>query len=146
MPLFSGFRPTAFEVHATYRSAADPARRYEVRTAGAYPKGADMAESYRGSIVVSAGDTRRQLTVDAERFTPRVEHVDWPADAAPTGAIDAAFLALFIMAVDSGAGEEQARKEAGELLAVLQAAGMGPKVGLPGTKVLLLVSASSDYL
>ena len=147
MPLFSGARSTPFEVRASYRSAANPARRFEVRTAGAYPKGADMADAYRGRIVVESGDTSSQLTVNAEHFTPRVERMDRPADHATTEAqvIDPASLARFILYVDPSSGKDQAEKEAGDLFAVLQAAGMGPKVGLPDTEALLLVSASSDY-
>jgi len=147
MPLFSRARSTPFEVHASYRSAVSPVRRYDVHAAGAYPKGADMAEAYRGRVVVATGDARHQLTVNAERFTPRLERIDWPADPAPAAArvIDPAFLARFILLVDPSAEEEQAHREARDLFAVLQAAGMGPKVGLPDTNELLLVSASSDY-
>ena len=147
MPLFSRARLTRFEVHASYRSAVSPACRYDVHAAGAYPKGADMADAYRGRVVMATGDAHRQLTVDTERFTPRLERIDWPAHPAPEAGrvIDPAFLAQFIMVVDPSADEERAHKEARDLFAVLKAAGMGPKVGLPDTKELLLVSASSDY-
>lgn len=147
MPLFRRARASPFEVHASYRSAVDPARRYEIHTTGAYPKGADMADAYRGRLVVATGDARRQLRLNAERFTPRLEQIDWPAARAPTAAraIDPAFLAQWVSIIDPSVEREQAHREARDLFAVLQAAGLGPKVGLPETQELVLISASSEY-
>jgi hypothetical protein len=145
---FSCAKPTPFEVHASYRSAANPTRQYAVHTTGAYPPGADMADAYRGRIIATIGDTHYQLTVNAERFTPKLDQIELPKDLAATvgQAVDRAFLMRFILAIDSTASKEQAQEEANELFKVLEAAGMGPKVGLPTTQKIVRISVSYDYL
>lgn len=102
----------------------------------AYPKSADMADACRGRVVVATGDARGRLTVNAGRFTPRLERIDQPIHPAPEAArvIDPAFLAQFMLFVNPSAEEEQAHEEARDLFAVLQAAGLKPKVGQPDTK------------
>jgi hypothetical protein len=147
MMLFSCGRPTPFEVHANYRSANNPTRQYEVHTIGAYPLGSDMADAYQGRIVVKTGDAHHQLTVNAERFTPKLEQIERLADFAPVvgQTVDAAFLEQFILAIDRAADQEKVHEEAKDLFAVLEAAGMGPKVGLPDTTALVVVSVSYDY-
>jgi hypothetical protein len=49
------------------------------------------------------------------------------------------------MAIDPTVASKQAQQEAQDLFAVLEAAGMGPKIGLPETTTLRLLSASYDY-
>lgn len=145
---FSCAEPTPFEVHATYRSAANPTRQYEVHTTGAYPPGADMANAYHGRIIATIGDTHHQLSVNAENFTPTLDQIGVSKDLAFTvgQTVDPVFLMRFILAIDSTASKEQAQEEANELFKVLEAAGMGPKVGLPTTKKLVRISVSYDYL
>jgi hypothetical protein len=147
MSLSSCAKPTPFTVEARYRVTDDATRRYEVVTTGFYAIGADMAETYQGQIVVSTAETSHRLSITAEHFTPRL--------AQPEGLnslntevgqnIDAVFLARWVSAVTPTISETQAKAEAQDLFAVLEAAGMGPKVGLPDTTALILVSVNYQY-
>ena len=147
MALISCARPTPFEVRAAYRSLADPTRRYEIDAAGSYPAGADMAEDYRATLLILIGDDRHRIRVRAKRFTPLLERIESSRDFPSVSAqpLDPALLTRLIETLDPAAAHEQITAEANELIAVLEAAGMGPKIGLPKTLALQLVSASSAY-
>jgi hypothetical protein len=148
MSIFSCGRTIPFEVRAKYRSVANVERRYEVHTTGAYPAGGDITDTYQGRIVMKIGcHAQYELGVKAERFTPMVDQMDRIGDLEPNALqeIDSEFLGRFILATDPTASRDNIYEEAGELFAVLEAAGMGPKIGLPETKTLILLSSTYKY-
>jgi hypothetical protein len=145
--LFSCGRPIPFEVHAAYRSLADPARRYEVDTHGSYPEGVDMAEDYRATLSILVGEERHRIKISAKRFTPLLERIESSKHISyiPAQPVDPLLLGRLIESLDPAATHDQVAAEANDLFAVMQAAGMGPKIGLPKTRALLLVSVSNTY-
>jgi hypothetical protein len=140
-------RSTPFEVRVDFLSAADPARRYEIEVAGSYPEGADMAEDYRASLSILIGEELHRIRVRAEQFTVVLERIESEkAFAYVTGQpLDVALLTRLIETFDPAAPQDQIAAEANELFTVMEVAGMGPKIGLPKTRAMHLVSASNTY-
>jgi len=145
--ILSCSKPTPFEVRASLASVADPARRYQIHATGSYPAGADMAEDYHASLLIQVGEDRHRIGVRAKRFTPVLERIDSSKGFAsdPAQPFDPALLTRMLETFDPAAPRERIAAEATELFDLMQAAGMGPKIGLPQTRVLRLISVSNAY-